>query len=101
LPTRWWQARRKSSASPSVAGDSDGGWQYQAVSQQGIQFAAGIQRGQVVETAHVAIADVDLGHGAAAGDAHHLLALGRIEIDRIFSIWVTPFLFSSFSAMTQ
>src|SRR5512135_1392513 len=49
--------------------------------QQRIELAGAVQRRQVVETADVNVADVNLRHGAPPGLCHHLLALRRVEVD--------------------
>src|SRR5471030_1369578 len=43
-----------------------------------------IERIQIVETADVGVADVNLRHGAAAGLLHHQRALVRVEVDADF-----------------
>src|SRR5512135_3678554 len=46
------------------------------------QFAGGVERRGVVETADVGVADEDLRYGAAAaGAGHHFFLLRRVEVD--------------------
>src|SRR5665213_293474 len=49
--------------------------------QQGIEAAGAIERGEVVIAADVALAYVDLRHGAPTGALHHLLAARGLEVD--------------------
>src|SRR5487761_2550054 len=52
--------------------------------QQRIELAGAIERGQIVETADVNLADIDLRHGAPAGFLYHLVAACRVEVDADF-----------------
>src|SRR5690606_38125358 len=49
--------------------------------EQGREAAALVERDQVVAAAHVMLADEALRHGAPPGDLHHVLALGRVQVD--------------------
>src|SRR5690606_2868838 len=50
-------------------------------SQQRIEPAGEVQRAQIVETADMAVVDIDLRHRTAAGPLHHDDALLGLEID--------------------
>src|SRR5574340_465547 len=73
LASRWWrapenQARTRQGRSGAI--------------QQRHQFAGGVERRGVVETANVGVADEYLRHGAAAaGAGDHLVLLRGVEID--------------------
>src|SRR3954470_12349777 len=51
------------------------------VGEQRVQAARAVERGEVVVPADVALADVDLRHGAASRALHHLLPLLGLEVD--------------------
>src|SRR5882724_887906 len=48
--------------------------------EQGGELASVLQRGEVLEPAHVRVADIDLRHGTAARFLRHLLAQPRVKI---------------------
>src|SRR5690606_13469469 len=52
-----------------------------ALAQQLIQLAGAMQRHHVVVAADMHITNEDLRHAGATGERHHLLALGRIQVD--------------------
>ena len=53
----------------------------QAQLQQRHEAAALVERDQVVAAADVGVADEDLRHGAPAGELHHGVALGGVQVD--------------------
>jgi hypothetical protein len=59
------------------------GWKRPArfAAQQRFELAGAVELIQIVTTADVGVADVNLRHGAAAGLLHHLLATRGIEVD--------------------
>jgi len=45
------------------------------------ETAGPIERGKVIKAAHMLLTDENLGHGPAAGDLDHAVALSRIVVD--------------------
>src|SRR5205085_7419002 len=52
--------------------------------QEGHEPTALVECDEVVATAHVGVADEDLRHRASAGDLHHGLPLGGVQVDANF-----------------
>src|SRR4051812_25357311 len=49
--------------------------------EQRVEPTRAVERGEVVVAAHVAVAHVDLGHGAPSGALHHFVAAAGLEVD--------------------
>jgi hypothetical protein len=52
-----------------------------SASEQRREAAALVERDEVVAAADMGVADEDLRHGAPAGELHHGVALGGVQVD--------------------
>jgi len=55
-----------------------------ACAKQGEKLSSPIEGREIIESAHVGVANVDLRHGSSAGLLDHEISLSRVEVDANF-----------------